>query len=286
MSAAADTSAPRSAGWRTRFFRSPAALTGAAILILILVVAALAPLLAPYDPNIQDVGNRLQPFSSTHWLGTDAFGRDILSRLIYGTRPTLLLVSMVTLVMAPLGTLIGIAAGYYGGMVERILMRFTDMVMSFPRLILAFAFVAVLGPGLLNGALALALTSWPPYARQARVETQTMRRSDYIAGAEMLGIRGARLLFGHVLPMALPSAVVRLALDLAGMILIAAGLGFLGLGVRPPTAEWGSMVADGTAVIFDQWWVAASPGVAILIASLAFNLLADGLRDVLDPRHG
>jgi peptide/nickel transport system permease protein len=157
--------------------------------------------------------------------------------------------------------------------------------MSFPRLLLSFAFVAILGPGLINGALALALTSWPAYARQARVETGALRQSDYLAAAEMVGIRGPRLLWGHVLPLVLPSAVIRLALDLSGIILAAAGLGFLGLGVRPPTAEWGSMVAEGTQVIFDQWWVAAAPGLAILVASLGFNLLADGLRDILDPRH-
>jgi peptide/nickel transport system permease protein len=266
--------------------RSPAAVAGALILAVILLAAALAPLLSPYDPIAQDIANRLAAPSAAHWLGTDGFGRDIVSRLIYGTRPTLLIISLVALIMAPLGTAIGIVSGYYGGWLDRVLMRFTDVVMSFPRLILAFAFVAVLGPGLLNAALALALTSWPAYARQARVETQTMRRSDYLAGAEMLGIRGPRLLFGHVLPMVLPLVVVRIALDLAGMVLIAAGLGFLGLGVRPPTAEWGTMVADGTSVIFDQWWVAASPGVCILIASLSFNLLADGLRDLLDPRHG
>jgi len=266
--------------------RSPAALVGATILAIILLAAALAPLIAPYDPIAQDVAGRLAPPSTAHWLGTDGFGRDIVSRLIYGTRPTLLIISLVALIMAPLGTAIGIVSGYYGGWVDRVLMRLTDVVMSFPRLILAFAFVAVLGPGLLNAALALALTSWPAYARQARVETQTMRRSDYLAGAEMLGIRGPRLLFGHVLPMVLPLVVVRVALDLAGMVLIAAGLGFLGLGVRPPTAEWGTMVADGTSVIFDDWWVAASPGVCILIASLSFNLLADGLRDLLDPRRG
>jgi peptide/nickel transport system permease protein len=265
--------------------RSPAAAVGAAIMILILAVAALAPLIAPYDPIAQDVAQRLAAPSAGHWLGTDAFGRDILSRLIYGTRPTLFILSLVALIMAPLGVAIGIVAGYYGGMVDRVLMRLTDVVMSFPRLILAFAFVAVLGPGLLNAALALALTSWPGYARQARVETQTMRRNDYLASAEMLGIRGPRLLIGHVLPLVFPLAIVRVALDLAGMVLIAAGLGFIGLGVRPPTAEWGTMVADGTPVIFDQWWVAASPGVAILAASLAFNLLADGLRDLLDPRH-
>ncbi|MCX5496033.1 ABC transporter permease [Kaistia dalseonensis] len=266
--------------------RSPSATAGATILALILFVAAFAPWLAPYDPYQQDINIRLAAPSAAHWLGTDGFGRDILSRLIYGTRPTLLIISLVAVVMAPLGTAIGIIAGYYGGIVERVLMRFTDIVMSFPRLILAFAFVAVLGPGLLNAALALALTSWPPYARQARIQTRTMRKSDYMAGAEMVGIRGPRLLFGHVLPMVLPSTIVRVALDLAGMVLIAAGLGFIGLGVRPPTAEWGTMVADGTPVIFDQWWVAATPGFAILIASLAFNLLADGLRDLLDPRHG
>ena len=286
MTAAADIAVPRRAGLVTLARRSPAAALGAAILAVVLAVAALAPLIAPYDPILQDINIRLAAPSAGHWLGTDTFGRDVLSRLLYGTRPTLLIISLVALIMAPLGTAIGIVAGYYGGIVERVLMRLTDMVMSFPRLILAFAFVAVLGPGLLNAALALALTSWPPYARQARVETQTMRKSDYLAGAEMLGIRGARLLFGHVLPMVLPLVAVRVALDLAGMVLIAAGLGFIGLGVRPPTAEWGTMVADGTSVIFDQWWVAASPGVAILVASLSFNLLADGLRDLLDPRHG
>jgi peptide/nickel transport system permease protein len=195
------------------------------------------------------------------------------------------LVLFVVLLMAPIGIVVGILAGYFGGLTERVLMRVTDIVMSFPRLLLAFAFVAIMGPGLFNGALALSLTSWPAYARQARVETAALRRSDYLAAAEMVGIKGIRLLWGHVLPLVLPSAVIRLALDLSGIILAAAGLGFLGLGVRPPTAEWGSMVAGGTQVIFDQWWIAAAPGLAILIASLGFNLIADGLRDILDPRH-
>jgi peptide/nickel transport system permease protein len=269
-----------------RLMRSPLAATGGLVALLILAVALLAPLIAPYDPNLQDTVNRLMPPSAAHWLGTDGFGRDMLSRLIYGARPTLLLVLVVILLMAPLGILVGILAGFFGGLTERLLMRITDIVMSFPRLLLAFAFVAIMGPGLINGALALALTSWPAYARQARVETVALRRSDYLAAAEMVGIRGVRLLWGHVLPLVLPSAVVRLALDLSGIILAAAGLGFLGLGVRPPTAEWGSMVSEGTQVIFDQWWVAAVPGFAILAISLAFNLLADGLRDILDPRHG
>jgi peptide/nickel transport system permease protein len=268
-----------------RLLQSPSATIGSVTVLLIFLIALLAPLIAPYDPTLQDTANRLMPPTATHWLGTDGFGRDILSRLIYGARPTLLLVLIVVLLMAPLGIVVGILAGFLGGFIERVLMRLTDIVMSFPRLLLAFAFVAIMGPGLINGALALALTSWPAYARQARVETQALRRSDYLAAAEMVGIRGVRLLWGHVLPLVLPSAVIRLALDLSGIILAAAGLGFLGLGVRPPTAEWGSMVADGTQVIFDQWWVAAVPGFAILIISLAFNLIADGLRDILDPRH-
>jgi peptide/nickel transport system permease protein len=269
-----------------RLLRSPSAATGAAVVLVILFAALLAPLIAPYDPTLQETASRLMPPTATHWLGTDAFGRDILSRLIYGARPTLLLVLIVVLLMAPLGITVGILAGFFGGLTERVLMRLTDIVMSFPRLLLAFAFVAIMGQGLINGALALALTSWPAYARQARVETVALRRSDYLAAAEMVGIKGIRLLWGHILPLILPSAVVRLALDLSGIILAAAGLGFLGLGVRPPTAEWGSMVSDGTQVIFDQWWIAATPGLAILITSLAFNLLADGLRDILDPRHG
>jgi peptide/nickel transport system permease protein len=268
-----------------RALRSPAATAGGTLILFVLFLAVFAPLIAPYDPDFQQVASRLMPPDATHWFGTDGFGRDILSRIIYGTRPTLLLVLVVVALMAPLGIVVGILAGYFGGVVERILMRITDIVMSFPRLLLAFAFVAIMGPGLINGALALALTSWPAYARQARVETGALGRSDYLAAAEMVGISGVRLLWGHVLPLVLPSAIIRLALDLSGIILAAAGLGFLGLGVRPPTAEWGSMVSEGTQVIFDQWWVAAVPGFAILITSFAFNLLADGLRDVLDPRH-
>lgn len=268
-----------------RLLRSPAAAVGCVVVTVILALALFAPWIAPYDPNLQETANRLMPPDAAHWLGTDGFGRDILSRIIYGARPTLLLVLVVVLLMAPLGILVGILAGFFGGITERVLMRLTDIVMSFPRLLLAFAFVAIMGPGLINGALALALTSWPAYARQARVETAALRRSDYLAAAEMVGIRGIRLLWGHILPLVLPSAIIRLALDLSGIILAAAGLGFLGLGVRPPTAEWGSMVSEGTQVIFDQWWVAAVPGIAILITSFAFNLLADGLRDILDPRH-
>lgn len=268
--------------WR----RSPALTLGGSLIVLLLLVAIFAPLLSGFDPNQQNIEQRLLPPSASHWLGTDGFGRDLFTRLLYGTRPTLLLVSLVLLLTLPIGVLVGVAAGFYGGWPERILMRMTDVFMAFPQLVLALAFVAILGPGLLNGALALSLTAWPAYARQARAETSVLRDSDYLAAAHLQGIRGARLLLGHVLPLCLPSVIVRVALNLGGIILAAAGLGFLGLGVEPPTAEWGSMVADGSRVIFDQWWVAAAPGIAILLTSLSFNLLGDGLRDVLDPRHG
>lgn len=243
-----------------RLRRSPAAFSGLTLVILLVLTALFAPWLAPHDPNWQDAAARLQGPGAGHWLGTDSYGRDLLSRLLYGARPALGLVALVTAITLPVGLLVGILSGYYGGWLERILMRFTDVVMSMPRLILAFAFVAMLGPGLVNGALALALTTWPAYARQARSEIQRLRHSDYLAAAEMLGIRGGRLLVGHILPLCLPSAIVRLALDLAGIILAAAGLGFLGLGARPPMAEWGAMIADGMQVIFDQWWIAAIPG--------------------------
>ncbi|MBB6114273.1 peptide/nickel transport system permease protein [Rahnella inusitata] len=259
---------------------------GTVLVVILVLTALLAPWLAPFDPNIQHIELRLLPPSHTHWLGTDGFGRDLLSRVVYGARPTLLLVSLILLLTIPVGLLIGISAGYIGGWFERIVMRLTDIVMSLPSLVMALALVAILGPGLMNGALALAFTSWPPFARQARAETLALRRSDYLAAARMQGIGGFRLMFGHILPLCLPSAVVRAALSLGGIILASAGLGFLGMGIQPPTAEWGSMVAEGSKVIFDQWWVAAAPGGAILFASLAFNLLGDGLRDKMDPRHG
>jgi len=259
---------------------------GTVLVIILIACALLAPLLAPFDPNIQQIQFRLLPPSSEHWLGTDGFGRDLLSRVIYGARPTLLLVSLILILTIPIGLLVGISAGYIGGWYERVIMRVTDVVLSLPSLVIALALVSILGTGLMNGALALAFTSWPPFARQARAETLALRRSDYLAAARMQGIGGLRLMFGHILPLCLPSAVVRAALSLGGIILASAGLGFLGMGVQPPTAEWGSMVAEGSKVIFDQWWVAAAPGGAILFASLAFNLLGDGLRDKMDPRHG
>jgi peptide/nickel transport system permease protein len=267
-----------------RWRRSAAVMIGGGVLALVIGMAIAAPWIAPDDPSAQDVGDRLQTSSMHHWLGTDGLGRDVLSRLLYGARPTLGLVGLVALLMVPLGLTVGVLSGFYGGLLERALMGLTDITMALPQLVLALAFVGLMGPGLLNAALALVLTGWPAYARLARAETTLMRRSDYLAAAEMQGIVGLRLLWGHVLPACIPAMQVRLALDLASIILTAAALGFLGLGVRPPTAEWGMMIAEGSKVVFDQWWIAAVPGAAILVVSVSFNLIADGLRDVREAR--
>lgn len=268
-----------------RIRRNRLAMAGLIIVGLLLLVAAFAPLIAPHDPLTQDLTRRLLPPGTPgNWLGTDDFGRDILSRIIYGARITLYIIALVAVTAPVLGLLIGTVAGYFGGWIDAVLMRLTDIFLAFPRLILALALVAVLGPGIENAVLAIALTAWPPYARVARAETLTVRSSDYIAAIRLQGASAPRIIAGHVVPMCLPSVIIRVTLDMAGVILIAAGLGFLGLGVLPPTPEWGLMISSGRKYLFEQWWVATMPGLAIFIVSLGFNLLGDGLRDVLDPR--
>jgi len=271
-------------GW-LRLRRNPLAMSGLVIVGLLLLVAALAPVLAPHDPLVQDLSRRLlPPLTPGNLLGTDDFGRDILSRVITGARITLYIVGLVALTAPFLGLLVGTVAGYFGGWTDAVLMRVTDIFLAFPRLILALALVAVLGPGIENAVLAIALTAWPPYARVARAETLTVRNSDYIAAVRLQGAGGARIILGHVVPTCLPSVIIRVTLDMAGVILIAAGLGFLGLGVRPPLPEWGLMISSGRKYLFEQWWVSTMPGLAIFVVSLGFNLLGDGLRDVLDPK--
>ena len=266
------------------FRRNPAAMIGLSIVVLLLLVAAFAPLIAPFDPIAQTLDKRLLPPSSTNWFGTDALGRDIFSRVVYGTRVTLVIVLLVVITVGPIGLLIGCAAGYLGGWVDTVLMRITDVFLAFPRLVLALAFVAALGPGLENAVIAIAFTAWPPYARVARAETLVIRNADYIAAIRLQGASQARIVWRHVVPMCMPSLIVRTTLDMAGIILTAAGLGFLGLGAQPPLPEWGAMISAGREQIFDQWWVATFPGVAICVVALGFNLLGDGLRDVMDAR--
>ena len=266
------------------FARNPLAVSGAAIVLALLVCAAAADPIAPYSPDAQDLSRRLAAPGAEHWLGTDALGRDVASRLVHGSRITLEIVLLVAALAAPAGLALGCAAGYAGGAADLVLMRLTDIVLAFPRLVLALALAAALGPGMVNAVIAIAATSWPVYARVARAETLRLRRADFIAAARMSGAPAPRILFFHIAPLCLDSVIVRVSLDMAGIVVTAAGLGFLGLGAQPPAAEWGAMIADGRDYLFDNWWLAAAPGAAILVVSVGFNLLGDGLRDTLDPR--
>jgi len=266
------------------FRRNRLAMIGLIIVLAMVIIAALAPWLAQYNPTVPILRDRLQPASAAHWFGTDGLGRDIFSRVVYGTRLTLYVVLLVAAITAPVGLLIGTLSGYVGGWLDTVLMRITDVFLAFPKLILALAFVSALGPGIENAILAIAITSWPPYARIARAETITIRDSDFIAAVRLQGAGTARIVWSHVVPLCTSSLVVRVTLDMAGIILIAAGLGFLGLGAQPPLPEWGAMISSGRKFLLDQWWVATVPGIAIFVVSLGFNLLGDGLRDVLDPK--
>jgi len=270
-------------GWRT-FARNRLAMVGLAIVIALVLIALFANVLAPHSPTVGELSQRLMPPSPVHWLGTDDQGRDILSRLIHGSRITLFVVVLVAVLAAPVGLLVGTVAGYAGGWIDAVLMRITDIFLAFPRLVLALAFVAALGPGIENAVIAIAITSWPPYARIARAETLTIRQADYISAVRLIGASPWRIVLRHIMPLCLSSVIVRVTLDMAGIILTAAGLGFLGLGAQPPMPEWGAMIANGRQFVLDQWWVAAAPGAAIFIVSLGFNLLGDGLRDALDPK--
>jgi peptide/nickel transport system permease protein len=277
-----------------RFYRgvlailtNPTAVVGLVIVLLLVLMGIFAPLLSlGNSPLSQDLAGRLAAPSAEHWFGTDELGRDILARTLYGARATLAIVALVSIIVVPIGLAVGTVAGYMGGWVDAVLMRITDIFLAFPRLILALAFAAALGPGIENAVIAIALTSWPAYARIARSETMTIAHSDFIQSVVLQGASTWRILFRHIVPLCLSSVIVRLTLDMSGIILTAAGLGFLGLGAQPPTPEWGAMVSSGRDVILDQWWVATIPGLAIFIVSLGFNLLGDGLRDVFDPKSG
>lgn len=275
----------RTSSWRL-LARNPVTLISALVLLGVAVVALTADWVAPHGVNDINVPNALQPPSGSHWFGTDELGRDILSRIIYGSRLTLYIVILVAIIAAPIGLLVGTTAGYLGGWTDKVLMRITDIFLAFPKLVLALALVSALGPGIENAIIAIAITSWPPYARIARAETLTIRNSDFIAAVRLQGAGRLRIIWSHIMPLCTSSLIVRVTLDMAGIILIAAGLGFLGLGAQPPLPEWGAMISSGRRVLLDQWWVATVPGIAIFVVSLGFNLLGDGLRDVLDPKSG
>lgn len=272
----------RARSWHRRY-GMPA--LGALIVFAWLILALAAPLVAPYAPDAVDVTVRLQPPGAVHWLGTDELGRDVLSRLIYGARISMLTGIVVVAVGGLAGTLVGGVAAYAGGWVEAVLMRFTDLVLCFPPIILALAIAAALGIGTTNTIIAMLVVWWPKFARLARSLVLQQRAREYVEAAVVAGYGPARILGRHIIPNAVGPLIVLLTLDVGNAIITFAGLSFLGLGVVPPTAEWGAMVAEGRQLV-QQWWVAAFPGFAILSIVLGFNFFGDGVRDWLDPKAG
>lgn len=260
-------------------------MSGMIIIMGWVLVAVFADWLATHSPIESGPLNteRLLPPSRTYWFGTDDQARDIYSRVVHGSRTTLLCVALVAALAMPIGLLIGMTAGYAGGWIDRILMRLTDIFLSLPRFILALALVAAIGPGIQSVILAMVFTMWPACARVARTGTVTIRRRDHIAAARLQGASAARIIRLHILPLCLPSVMVRMTLDMSGVVIAIAGLGFLGLGVQPPWPEWGEMISTGRRYMIDHWWVSVAPGLSIFTLGLGFNLLGDGLCDVLDP---
>ena len=257
---------------------------GLALIAGFLLLAFAAPLLAPADPMAQALYNRLSPPMLEHPFGTDDFGRDILSRVIYGARISLRVGIVAVLIALVLGTGIGLVAGYWGGWIDQVLMRVMDLLLAFPSILLAIGIVAILGPGLENAMLAVGIVAVPQYARLVRASVLTVRETDYVLAARAMGASDARILAFAILPNCLAPLIVQATLGLATAILDAAGLSFLGLGAQPPTPEWGAMLSQGRELIVRAPWVLAFPGGAIFLTVLAFNLVGDGLRDALDPK--
>lgn len=268
-----------------RLLHNPMTVAGLVVVMALMLVAIFAPWIATHDPLAQDLGQALKAPDAAHWFGTDEYGRDVFSRLVYGSRISLYIIGLVTVIVGPVGLAVGSVSGYFGGWVDDVFMRITDIFISFPSLVLAMAFVAALGPGLDHAVIAIALTAWPPIARLARAETLSLRQADFVVAAQLQGASSSRILLRYIAPLCLSSVVVRLTMNMATVILTAAGLGFLGLGAQPPLPEWGTMISTGRRYMLECWWLVASPGAAIMLVSLAFNLLGDGLRDVLDPRN-
>lgn len=269
--------------WK-RFRRNRSAVVGLVLIVLFLAAAAAAPLLSPHDPYAQDLYHRLEPPSLVHPFGTDDFGRDILSRVIFGARISLRIGLAAVGIALVLGTTIGLAAGYFGGILDQILMRGMDLLLAFPSILLAIGIVAILGPGLENAMIAVGLVAVPMYARLVRASALSVREKDYVQAVRALGAGHGRVVAFAVLPNCLAPLTVQATLGLATAILDAAGLSFLGLGAQPPTPEWGAMLSGGRELILSAPWVLTFPGLAILGTVLALNLMGDGLRDALDPR--
>lgn len=264
--------------------KTPLALIGTVIIVIFLLVALFAPLLAPYSAVATDLAHKLEAPSAAHAFGLDQFGRDVLSRVIIGTRIEVQIIFIISVISITIGLIVGIIAGYFGGVVDEILMRITDIFLAFPRLVLAMAFAAALRPTLTNAIVAISLVEWTVYARLARAEAIKVRSQPYIEAIRALGASDTKIMFFHVLPMSISPVIVQLTMRMGTIILTAASLGFLGLGAQPPLPEWGAIVSDGRSYLMENWWITTFPGIAIAITVLGFNLLGDGIRDILDPR--
>lgn len=275
---------PRQVGWTARTMRNPLSLAGLVLIGLLVITALVAPWVAPYDPFRTDVTHRLEQPNRDHPFGRDQLGRDIFSRIIYGARISLRIALLTAVISTVIGAPLGIVSGYFRGRTDDMLMRVTDMFMAFPRLILAMAIAAALKPTLENVVIAIALASWPAYARLARSMAIGIREEAYIEAARAIGANQLRILARHVLPGVVGPMVIQVSLDMGGIILTAAGLSFIGFGAQPPSPEWGLMIAEGRSYLTIAWWLSTFPGLAISLVVLGFNLLGDGIRDVLDPR--
>jgi len=267
---------------------SPLITAGGAVALLIVLVAVFAPLLAPYPADAGSATNpvaALQAPSLHHLFGTDQVGRDVFSRVLYGARVSPLVALLVLVIACVVGIPLGVVAGYFGGVADEAIMRITDIFLAFPSLLLSLAFAAVLPPSLTSLTIAIAITWWPWYTRLIRGQAASVAGRPYVESCRALGIPAWRILLRHVLPNSITPLIVQVSLDFGGVILTASALSFLGLGAQDPTPDWGLMVAEGQNYFTTQWWLVTYPGLAILVTALAFNLLGDGLRDVLDPRR-
>lgn len=267
-----------------RFKRNPLTLVGAGILLIIMVLSIIAPILTPYDPAEVNMGERLLPPGASHWFGTDEVGRDILTRILYGARLSLGMGISVVVIAGLIGTVIGAVAGYLGKMTGQVTMRVMDIMLAFPPLVLAMALTASLGPSLFNAMLAIVIVKVPVYVRLARSETLVVREQLYVKAAETFGLSKAWIVARHIVPNVITPIIIQVTIDLGEAILLIATLGFLGLGAQPPAPEWGAMINTGWEYFIDHWWYPTFPGLAIFLATLSFNLLGDGLRDLLDPK--
>ena len=257
---------------------------GLMIFVLVIVLAIAAPWIAPYDPNDQNIMEKLRAPSAAHWLGTDSFGRDTLSRILYGSRISLVIGIASTLLAMIIGSAIGMFAGWYGGRADTVTMQAMDVLLAFPSLILGLILVAMLGPSTHNIIIAIALTSIPPFARIARAPTIAIKEREFVMAGRALGYTDTRIVVVHILPNILPEILVMASLWLANAIRTEASLAFVGLGVKPPTATWGGMIREGFENILDSYALALAPSIAILVVIFALNLLGDGLRDAIDPK--